>query len=84
MCMSYSRKVRQTQFLKGMHGFKQGLSLFSCRCKLQEHRLFHVLSLSRWMKFVSRYMGTRPLPRNKERLLPPRLQRAGLPQAEEL
>src|SRR6266849_601779 len=39
--------------IKGVHGPKQGLVLFSCGSKLQKHRLFHVSSIASLMKVVN-------------------------------
>ena len=57
--------------IKGMHGFKQGLVRFLSWSKLQEHRLFHVLSLLSLNDNVNGQESPTTLAPNKERLFPP-------------
>src|SRR6266516_4497119 len=52
--------------IKSMHGIKQGLVLFSCWCKLQEHRLFHRTRISTLNGIVNSasadvFLSSRPL-----------------------
>jgi hypothetical protein len=63
------------------HGVKQGLVLFGCRRKLQEHRLFHACMIACIEKSVSRRNGTQPIASQKEGLAYPMLESQGLPQA---
>ena len=62
--------------VKGVHGVKQSLMLFSGWVKLQEHRLFHAPSIHPLMKAVSRH-GTFCL---RAAFFPLRLKRTGLPE----
>jgi Pentapeptide repeats (8 copies) len=54
--------------VKGVHGFKQGLMLFSCRRKFQEHGLFHRTSILRIEKSVNGQESPTTHAPNKERL----------------
>src|SRR5438876_3227684 len=48
-----------SRFVKGVHGFKQSLVLFSCRSQFQEHRLFHTRSIASLTTIVNR-QGLKP------------------------
>src|SRR5947209_237118 len=57
--------------VKGVHCLKQSLMLFSCGCKLQEHRLFHRTSVQIMRETVNG--------QGRRNAIPPRPQGAGLP-----
>src|SRR5260221_11899313 len=57
--------------IKGVHRVKQGAVLIFSWCKLQKHRLFHVVSIASLKNFVNGQESTTTLAPKKERLLPP-------------
>src|SRR5260221_312931 len=57
--------------IKGVHRVNQGAVLIFSWCKLQKHRLFHVVSIALLKDIVKGQESTTTLAPKKERLLPP-------------
>jgi len=69
------------RFVKGVHRLKQGLMLFGCGCKLQEHRLFHTPRILSLREVVNGQGGTQPKPQIRNAAFLPVARSQGHPAA---